>query len=143
MRARCGADTAAMTAIETIEIRGATIAIKAAAPRMTLADYTAPAGFPGPPLHVHPGFDEMFYVLDGALSMRLSDEVLELGPGDCAYVDGAVPHTFANPTAAPVRFLVGCAPGGFEDYFRALAAGDEDAIAAVNERFGVEYLPSP
>jgi hypothetical protein len=31
------------------------------------------------------------------------------------------------------------APGGFEDYFRAMAAEDDERIAAVSERFG--YRP--
>lgn len=32
-------------------------------------------------------------------------------------------------------------PGGFEEYFRAMAAGDEAAVAAVSERVG--YAPVP
>jgi hypothetical protein len=54
-------------------------------------------------------------------------------------VPGTVPHTFANTEAEPVRFLLLCAPGGFEDYFRAVAAGDEAAMAEVEQRVG--YAP--
>jgi mannose-6-phosphate isomerase-like protein (cupin superfamily) len=126
---------------EVIAARGNRLVIKAAAARVTVADYTAPAGFPGPPLHVHPGFDEVFVVLDGTLTVRVGEDAHELAPGGTAYVDGTVPHTFANASAEPVRFLVICAPGGFEEYFRAVAAGDEAAIAAVSERFA--YAPSP
>jgi hypothetical protein len=50
-----------------------------------------------------------------------------------------VPHTFGNRSSDRARFLVVCAPGGFEHYFRAVVAGDEETIAAVSERFG--YRP--
>jgi uncharacterized cupin superfamily protein len=34
-----------------------------------LAEMTVPPGFPGPPPHVHDGFDEAIYVLEGVLSV--------------------------------------------------------------------------
>jgi mannose-6-phosphate isomerase-like protein (cupin superfamily) len=126
---------------EEIAAAGNRLLVKAAAPRVTVVDYTAPPGFPGPPLHVHSGFDEVFVVLEGMLSVRVGDDVHELAPGGSAYVDGTVPHTFANPADAPVRMLVVCSPGGFEAYFRALAAGDADAIAEASSRFGYAAWP--
>jgi mannose-6-phosphate isomerase-like protein (cupin superfamily) len=125
---------------ELIAIGGAEVVVKAAAPRVTFADYTAPAGFPGPPLHVHPAFDEVFYVLDGTLTVRLRDAVHEVAAGGTAFVPGAVPHTFANEAASPLRFLAVCAPGGFERYFRALAADDAEALAAITASVG--YAPA-
>ena len=125
---------------ETIELRGARIVIKAATPNLTLIDYTAPAGFPGPPLHVHPGYDDLFHVLDGTLTVRIEDEVRAAGPGDVIHSPGTVPHTFSNTSEAPVRFLSVCAPGGFERYIRALAAGDDTAAAEVMAGFG--YAPA-
>lgn len=128
---------------ELITARGSRVRVLAAAPRASVFDYTAPPGFPGPPLHVHPGFDEVFVVLEGRLAMRVGDEAHELGPGGSAYVPGDAPHTFANPSGAPVRFLVTCSPGGFEDYFRAIAAGDTAAAAAAGDRMGYAPVPSP
>jgi hypothetical protein len=55
-------------------------------------------------------------------------------------VSGPVPHTFANPSGDRVRFLSICSPGGFEYFFRAVAAGDGEAIAAISERFGYEAV---
>jgi mannose-6-phosphate isomerase-like protein (cupin superfamily) len=126
---------------ERIIARGVTVLVKAATPRVTITDHSVPAGFPGPPLHVHPGFDEVFVVLEGTLTVRVRDAVQELGPGSTAYGPGAVPHTFANPSGEPLRFMVAITPGGFEAYFRALAAGDEAGVAAASDRFG--YAPSP
>ena len=121
---------------ELIEARGNRIVVKSALPTHTVCDYTAPAGFPGPPLHVHPGLDETFLVLDGTLTVRVGDAIHELGPGETAVVPGAVAHTFANGGDDPVRFLVVSSPGGFEDYFRAVAAGDDETAQAVVARYG-------
>ncbi|MEA2467213.1 MAG: hypothetical protein QOJ57_1339 [Thermoleophilaceae bacterium] len=124
---------------ETIEVRGTSIVIRVASPRVTVTDHEVPGGFPGPPLHVHPGFDEVFVVLSGMLAVRVGDEVHEVVAGRTAYVGGSTPHTFANPSGEPVRFMVAIAPGGFEEYFRAMAAGDEEGAAAAGARFG--YAP--
>jgi mannose-6-phosphate isomerase-like protein (cupin superfamily) len=124
---------------EVIEARGCRVVIKVASERQSLCDYTAPPGFPGPPLHVHAGFDETFLVLEGHLTIRIRDEASRLEPGAVAFAAGAVPHTFANPELEPVRFLVVYSPGGFEEYFRAVAAGDDEAMQEVARRVG--YAP--
>jgi mannose-6-phosphate isomerase-like protein (cupin superfamily) len=85
---------------------------------------------------VHPGFDETLIVVDGRLQVRVRDQLVELTPGASVHVSGNVPHTFANGGSEAARFLLVCSPGGFEYYFRAVAAGDEAAIAAISERFG-------
>ena len=87
-----------------------------------LIEQVVPAGFPGPPLHVHPEFEETFYVIEGEIAVRVGDEGHEVGAGAVAVVPRGTPHTFANPTERPVRMLVLVTPGGFERYFEALAA---------------------
>ena len=124
---------------EVIEARGSRVVIKAATDGQLVCEYTAPPHFAGPPLHIHPGFDETFVMLDGTLEVRVGDEIAQLVPGASAFISGEEPHTFANPSSQPGRFLVVCTPGGFEQYFRALAAGDEAMAAAVGQRFG--YAP--
>jgi mannose-6-phosphate isomerase-like protein (cupin superfamily) len=128
---------------ERVEILGNVLDIKTTAAdsagRLSVVEYDAVPGFPGPPLHVH-AFDEVFYVLAGRLTFRVGDEVHEVGPGGCAYLPELVPHTFANPTDERARFLVVCAPGGFEDYFRALAACDSGAVAEVSARMGLQNV---
>lgn len=120
---------------EVIEARGNKIVIKAASASQLVCEYTAPPHFPGPPLHVHPGFDETFLVIDGQLEMRIQDEAAELASGASAFVPGNIPHTFSNPGSEPARFLLVCSPGGWEHFFRAVAAGDATTIAAISERF--------
>jgi mannose-6-phosphate isomerase-like protein (cupin superfamily) len=121
---------------EVIEARGNRIVIKSATASLLVCDYTAPPHFGGPPLHVHPGFDEFFLVIEGTLEVRVRDEVVHAAAGASAYVSGSTPHTFSNPKAEPVRFIVVCSPGGWEHFFRGVAAGDVTKIAAVTERFG-------
>src|SRR5947209_3740850 len=104
-----------------------------------MCEYTAPPHFPGPPLHVHAGFDESFVVVAGVLEVRVRDEVFELGPGASAYVSGSTPPTFSDPGGDPVRFLLVCSPGGWEWFFRGVATGDEAMVAEISERFG--YAP--
>jgi len=128
---------------ERLELLGNVLELRATADEtagtLSAVEYDAVPGFPGPPLHVH-DFDELFYVLEGRLDVRAGDEVTELGPGASAYLPGHEPHTFANPGDERVRFLVVCVPGGFEAYFRALAAGDAGAVAAAAERFGLRLV---
>lgn len=97
---------------EVLEAGGNRLLIKVASPSQFLCEYTAPPYFAGPPLHVHPGFDETFLVLEGQLEVTVNDEPAELAPGAAAYVSGDVPHTFRNPGGDRARFLLVCSPGG-------------------------------
>jgi quercetin dioxygenase-like cupin family protein len=86
-----------------------------------LSESTVAPGFPGPPLHVHDRLHDMFYVLEGELSFRVRGDTHTLGPGSFACVPPGVPHTFANTSDAPVRFLNFNTPAGWEHYMRELA----------------------
>jgi mannose-6-phosphate isomerase-like protein (cupin superfamily) len=79
-------------------------------------------GFGGPPPHIHERLHDMFYVLDGTLTMRLGDETVALEPGSFVCVPPGVVHTFSNPSDQLVRFLNFNTPGGWENYMRDLAA---------------------
>jgi mannose-6-phosphate isomerase-like protein (cupin superfamily) len=79
-------------------------------------------GFPGPPPHVHERLHDMFYVLDGTLTMRLGDETTELPASSFVCVPPGVVHTFSNPSETPVRFLNFNTPAGWEKYMRDLRA---------------------
>ena len=125
---------------ELIEVAGNRIRIIAASASQLVCDYSTAPRFPGPPLHVHPGFDETYLVLEGRLQVTIGDQQRELEAGAAAYVSGSRPHTFANPGQERTRFVSVCSPGGFEHFFRAIAAGDGKAIAEVSARFGYEAV---
>src|ERR1700753_1938086 len=87
-----------------------------------LSETTSEPGFPGPPLHVHDRLHDMFYVLEGLLTVELDGARRELAPGSFVCVPPGVAHTFSNPGAEPVRFLNFNTPAGWEIYMRELAA---------------------
>lgn len=87
----------------------------------TMSDTTIAAGFPGPPPHWHHFLTDTFYVLEGTLTVRLGDELVEARPGDYVCIPPGNPHTFSNRSEVPVRFLNINSPGGWEDYLRDVA----------------------
>src|SRR5882672_7239396 len=62
-------------------------------------------GFAGPPPHVHERLHDMFYVLEGTLTVRLGEQTHQLPAGSFVCVPPGVVHTFRNDDATPVRFL--------------------------------------
>ena len=87
-----------------------------------LLEYIAPPKFAGPPLHWHKVTSEAFYVLEGTVTFRMDDEVFRGHPGAMVYIPTGVLHTFSNQEDSPARFLTFLSPGGFEEYFKELAA---------------------
>jgi uncharacterized cupin superfamily protein len=76
-----------------------------------------PAGHAGPRLHLHPWFDEGFYVLAGELVFRVGETVSVVRAGEVALARRGEPHTFANRTDADVPILMFVTPAGFEQHF--------------------------
>jgi quercetin dioxygenase-like cupin family protein len=71
----------------------------------------------------------MFYVLEGALTVRVGEQTQQIGPGTFVCVPPGVVHTFRNDSDAPVTFLNFNTPAGWEDYMRDLArAGQEGPL---------------
>jgi mannose-6-phosphate isomerase-like protein (cupin superfamily) len=111
-----------------------------------LAENLIPAGFAGPPPHQHEKLHDMFYVLEGTLTLRLGDETVTAGPGTFACVPPGVVHTFSNPGGEPVRFLNFNTPSGWERYMRDLAEAARsgpltpEAIGRVAARYDFRAL---
>jgi quercetin dioxygenase-like cupin family protein len=96
------------------------------------------AAFPGPPPHVHERHLDSFFVLEGALTVRLEDETVTAPPESYALAPAGNVHTFSNPGGETVRALNIMAPGGFEQYLKeAAAAGASDPaeLAAIAARY--------
>jgi len=80
----------------------------------------------GADLHVHRRHTDLFYVLEGELTVRLGpqDESVVVPAGTLARVPPLVVHGFRNGTDAELRYLNLHAPGqGFADYLRAIRDG--------------------
>ncbi|HMI79037.1 MAG TPA: cupin domain-containing protein [Ferruginibacter sp.] len=54
---------------------------------------------PGPPEHVHTGFDETFEISNGELSLLVNGEVKKLRPGQKLHIPKGTPHKPYNETA--------------------------------------------
>ena len=108
-------------------------------------------GGAAPPLHVHHREDEAFYVLDGAYSVFIGDDVITASPGTWAWGPRGVPHGYQVHSARG-RHLSLVMPGGFEAFFEevaAIATPDADPreemsrIAAISARYDVDLLGPP
>jgi mannose-6-phosphate isomerase-like protein (cupin superfamily) len=80
----------------------------------------------GADLHVHRRHTDLFYVLEGELTIRLGpeDRPVAVAAGTLARVPPLVVHGFRNGSDADVRYLNLHAPGqGFADFLRALRDG--------------------
>jgi quercetin dioxygenase-like cupin family protein len=81
----------------------------------------------GADLHVHREHTDLFYVLEGELTVRLGmeDEQVVVPAGTLGRVPPLVVHGFRNASDAEVRYLNLHAPGQrFVDYLRALRDGN-------------------
>jgi mannose-6-phosphate isomerase-like protein (cupin superfamily) len=83
----------------------------------------------GAGLHIHHRHSDLFYVLEGELTVKLGpdgDETVA-PPGTLVHIPPLVVHGFRNGGDAEVRYLNLHAPGeGFADYMRGLSDFDQD-----------------
>lgn len=88
-----------------------------------LFENTMPAGSPGPLPHIHRRHDEAFYVLEGALTVRVGARTISAPAGSFVLVPRGVVHQPANPNPQAARFLLIFSPGGMGQFFADAAAG--------------------
>jgi mannose-6-phosphate isomerase-like protein (cupin superfamily) len=118
----------------------------------SLIEWSAKAGSPSPPVHIHHKTDEGFYVLEGKFGFLVDGLATHAGPGTHVLAPRGHPHTFWNSGPAPARCLIVLSPPGFEAYFRelgpllVLADSDEAALEArrgLSARYDIEVVGPP
>jgi quercetin dioxygenase-like cupin family protein len=118
---------------ETLTGMGVTMTLRTtgaqSAGQWLVIEYTAPPQFSGPPPHWHKIMTEIFYVLEGTLTLSAGDETIQAGPGGYAFVPPGTVHGFSNQTDAPARYLLIASPAGLENYFAELKAMLEEEPA--------------
>jgi mannose-6-phosphate isomerase-like protein (cupin superfamily) len=98
------------------------------------------------PRHMHANEDELFYVLDGEHVIEVGDDEHRAGPGDAVFAPRGVPHAQRRVVPGEGRLLILTVPGGFDGFFRELAAADAagalgpDAYAAASQKYGITWL---
>lgn len=73
---------------------------------------------PGPPPHLHTLEDEMFYVLEGELTVMLDGQVSKAPAGTTIILPRNIKHTFWNESGAIARALILASPAPIEDFFK-------------------------
>lgn len=113
-----------------------------------------------PPMHVHAGEEEAFYVLDGEIEFEVDGDVVHGVPGTFALAPGGRPHCFRVLTPTARMLVLSSAPGGAtnggsEAFFRAAGspasapvlpapeAPDPVRLTALAAEHGIEILPPP
>ncbi len=97
--------------------------------------------------HVHAREDELSYVLEGSIWVRVGDQEVHAEAGSYVWKPRGVLHTFWNPADQPrARLLEIISPAGFEVFFAELALlletegePDPDSIAALTDRYGLTF----
>lgn len=71
-------------------------------------DAGGPAGPPRliAPVHLHHHDDEAWYVLEGALRVRVGGQEVEARAGSAVFVPRGTAHTYWNPGPGAVRYLL-------------------------------------
>ena len=76
-----------------------------------IAEWRDAGGYTGAPRliappHIHHNDDEAWYVLEGALRVRMGDKEIEARAGSGVLVPRGTPHTYWNPSPEPLRYLL-------------------------------------
>jgi quercetin dioxygenase-like cupin family protein len=93
----------------------------------TLAEFYGKGSGPWTVPHLHRGFEESFYVLDGAFTFTVGDVAHEATPGTYILVPRGTAHTIEAAEGGG-RFLTLMVPGGLEEMFFELGQLPPNAI---------------
>ena len=123
--------------------------LRSDAASLVLAEWSDSGGGDPPlyiaPLHVHHEDDEAWYVLEGTLAVRAGERDIEIAAGGGVLVPRGTPHTYWNPRAEPLRYLLAMTAriAALIDALHTLEARDPDTVAATFAAHASEYLGWP
>ncbi len=98
--------------------------------------------------HVHSRIEEIFYVVEGTVQIRVDDRLLQANAGDFILVPPGVAHGFSSAGDKPAKMVLVISPAGVhEKYFEELAqllsqpgAPDPEVLARIRERFDTKQV---
>ncbi len=113
---------------------------------LVLAEWTAAAATGETPLfqaplHRHEE-DEAWYVLDGALCIRIGEQDSQITTGGAVIVPGGLAHTYWNPLPDPARYLLVMGPRTYA-LIQAIHAAEDRSPTSLRRLFqdhGAELL---
>lgn len=115
---------------------------------MSIIDSVSPVNS-GPPLHVHDGEDEIFYILSGEMEVYLDGKLTVAGPGSAIFLPRGVEHSFRVIGENPCRHLVILTPGGFEGFFSEMAQAqcripeDMEKVVSTAQTYNLSFTGPP
>jgi len=90
--------------------------------QLSVVESVLEPGAVGAAPHVHHGHEEYFLITAGEVTFDLESSVETVGMGGAVAVPRGRPHGFRNAGSEPARILGLFTPGGYENYFREVAA---------------------
>jgi len=69
-----------------------------------------PPGYDAALGHSHTSIEELYFVIEGELSVKLGDDVLTLGPRDAVLIPAATVRSVRNESDAPAAFAMVSVP---------------------------------
>lgn len=115
---------------------------------VSIVDSLSPPGI-GPPRHLHEREDETFILVSGTCEFWLDGQSFTKGAGETAFIPRGREHTFRVIGTEACRHLIILSPGGFEEFFADMAAGqfripeDMDQINASAARHSLRFTGPP
>ena len=111
---------------------------------LTLLEASEPPDF-GPPLHIHHGIAEAFYVLEGEYRIFLEEEEFACPAGSFIYIPAELPHGFRVGKVASRKlnlYLPAAMVGYFDDLSDAIRRdeADEEVLGAIARRHALEII---
>ena len=97
-------------------------------------------------LHTHHHEDEVVYVLQGGIEIRLDNKKLQASAGGVVHLPKNIPHALYNPMKTPLKILAIAIPGGMEYFFDEVGAAKEDGtlddalFRTISQKYGIEWL---
>jgi mannose-6-phosphate isomerase-like protein (cupin superfamily) len=74
-------------------------------------------GMAGPPVHIHPGAEETFSVLEGEIEVLLDGTWTAVGVGETSVVPAGAPHSVRNLSNNPAKLVNTHSPAGHMEAF--------------------------
>lgn len=117
-----------------------------------LLEITVPSEFEGVPPHVHHDTDEVFYVLEGEILLRIGEAEHRLARGSYAFGPRGVPHSYRVAGDGSARMLVLFTPGSFVRMNEELEelgpfdledGSDMERMLPILESYGIEMTGPP
>jgi mannose-6-phosphate isomerase-like protein (cupin superfamily) len=110
----------------------------------TLLEADEPPNF-GPPMHIHHGIAEAFYVLEGEYLIYMNDEEFRCPAGSFVFIPAEEPHGFRvgeRPSRKLNLYLPAAMVGYFDELAAAIKAGnaDPEVLDGIAERYALDMI---